>query len=296
MTVTPPRRLGTPDDIRDMHKRVRILEALKVLAAADDSAATGLQDVLDSKPGLAGFWKLNESSGSTAADSSGNGHDMTVPAGGYIAPTWAQAAGPPAEQSALGVLEPAGSNAGTRLVTNTTSALTDNFSAGLWVKPTNLTQFCELIGQGFSLHGSTGWMLAIDQTVDKFALLYDAVEIIFANSAHVAGTWYLVGFTRHAGTTTMYVNGLAQASTSAVAPTGGNTATYLFDCGFSTAATHGCDSTLSYAFLYDQPLSAGDWLEIQNAATYAGTFPDRFAWMTDGLGSASWQKPIRVNY
>ncbi len=45
------------------------------------------------------FWKLNESSGNIAHDSSGNGYDLTI-SGAKVAPTWGQAAGPPGETSA----------------------------------------------------------------------------------------------------------------------------------------------------------------------------------------------------
>ena len=46
-----------------------------------------------------GLWKLNESSGDIAFDSSGNGQDLQA-TGVEVDPDWAQPAGPPGEQTA----------------------------------------------------------------------------------------------------------------------------------------------------------------------------------------------------
>ena len=128
----------------------------------DPSSGEGLEDILLGLGDPVGLWKLNEPSGSTAFDSSGNGNDMTVPST-YAAPTWAQTpAGPPGDQNALFVRDRTLLPRARRVNIGIGFAYTDDFSAGLWVKiPTGTTgDLVELIGQGKVFHSPfNGWGL-----------------------------------------------------------------------------------------------------------------------------------------
>ena len=249
----------------------------------------GLEDVILAHSPV-GLWKLDESSGTTAADSSGNGNDMTV-ASGYVGPTWAQAAGPPGTQTAQFVAEPGSSNAGTRF-TRTLAAYTDEFSAGTWVNLTQTTFPEELIGQGtWHSIGGAGWQILWSNTTDKFCVSMASANFdIVANNVSVVDTWYLVGITATGGTVTMYIDGLAQADTHAVNASG-STATWLGNDGHNTSSRHGSDAIMSWAFITDTPISGAERLDIYEAGQTGGSLAEGLVWTSDGLGGASWQPP-----
>jgi hypothetical protein len=212
-----------------------------------------------------GLWKLDESSGTTAADSSGFGNDLTVPAT-FAAPTWAQPAGPPGTAAAKFNLTPTN----TRLNVDINHVYVDNFSAGVWVKiPAGATNPHELMGQGRVLHApNEGWML-----------FYNGGSYIQVDDPVEFDRWYLFGFTRQAGVSTLYLDGVAQTATTTNTPTGASEDIWVGNCGIA-------DSTLSsaayqsWAFLTATPLSAGDWAAIAVAAPVFAT-PDDLSLKVD---------------
>lgn len=297
--TTRPRRRSLPEDLRDIFKRIRYLEGLKVVAAADSSSTgTGIEDIILATSPV-GLWKLNEPSGTTAFDSSGNGNHMVVPVG-YTAPEWGQAEGPPGTQTAAFSKE-AGATPADRVAVDLSAGQTDDFSAGIWANLDDLSSH-ELIGQGSSLHGSDGgWMLWFQSSTDKFALCIGSAteEFVFANNPADAATWYLFGVTREAGTWTIYQDGLAQTATSTTSPTGGQVNTWIGACPHNTGGGtgHGLAGKASWGFITDQPLSGADWLAIQEAGQTGGTLAEGLVWTSDGLGGASWEAPtVEVEY
>lgn len=242
-----------------------------------------------------GIWKLDETTGTTAFDSSGNGNDMTLRSGTYIGPTWGQAAGPPGILTAKGTHEPSSSDVGTALNCTLPSALTDNFSAGAWVKCPAGGVVGEIIGCGTSYHTNNGWALYMADTVNLI-FLPDGGTPTYADAPPAANTWYLVGFTREAGVATLYVDGDAQASTSSVTVSA-NTSAWLFNDGLASLGNHGSDNYMSWAFITADPIPAASW-----AAMYANpggpTSPDEgLVWTVDSAGRPSWQPPtIEVEY
>jgi len=253
-------------------------------------------DIILSKSPL-GLWKLDETAGTTAADSSGNGNNMVVPTGAglsYTAPVWGEPAGPPGTTAAKFTLG-SGVADGARLAVAMPAGMVDDFSAGVWVRINNTSLGPELLGQGTPFHASGGgWTLWYDIVTGKFSLTIGAASypLLAANNTSPINAWYLVGLTRLAGTWTLYVDGLAQTATSTGTPTA-ETATWIGDDGWS-AANHGSLQTMSWAFITDTPLSGTDWLQLHDAGISGGALDAGLVWTSDGSGGASWQPPAAV--
>lgn len=278
-----------------LHGRDHLTRGPDPIPGLPDPGGQGIIDIIMGKNPV-GLWKLDELSGTTAADSSGAGNDMTVPGGfSYAAPTWGEAAGPPGTTTAL-FARGAGVTAGTRLNVTMPSGMTGDFSAGLWVYVNVTSLLSELLGQGRAIHASgVGWTLFYDGT-DKFSVRIrnGSGFLISCDNTSAAGAWYLFGVSVVAGTWTMYLDGEAQTATGSGTPTG-DTDTWLGDCGTSSA-NHGCDQTLSWAFIVDDPLTAEDWLELYEAGVLPGVASGK-VWTADGTGGASWEYPtIEMEY
>ena len=236
----------------------------------------------------AGFWKLNESSGTTAFDSSGNGHDMT-PQSGFNPPTWGQAAGPPGDTTALWPV--GGTQVGEHVTI--TPALTNNFTAGIWAKALSGAGAVagELIGQGTSHHvggASTGWGLYLSTTSGILGEFDNGGSI--ASNAHPSlDTWYFVALVRDAGTWKLYVNGILQTATSTTSPGTGSTDTWIGNDNWPGHGSYAQSILLSYAFITPAVVSGADLLAIYDAGALgpAGILAGK-VWTAIGDGTADW--------
>lgn len=249
------------------------------------------------------FWKLNESTGDIAHDSSGNSHDLTRELTGpdtYTAPTWAQPAGPPGEQTAhFG--STAGGALGTRVSSTGMSAFTNNFTAGIWVNIHSAAASTgEILGQGYPYHASNGWGLLTVSS--KFNVMANGVPCA-ANSTFSVDTWYFVATVRDAGTWKLYINGLLQATSIGTSPGSGYAGnTWLGSDAYvgGGAGTHGTylqDGDLSYGFIVNSVVSGTDLLAIYEAGSAGGLLGAGLVWTSDGSGGASWQpSTIEVDY
>jgi hypothetical protein len=171
--------------------------------------------------GANALWKLDESSGTVAHDSSGNGFDLAA------APnpsTWGNAAGPPATTSA-GFL----SDFQKRFALGTYQALGTAgapFSVFGWANYVDLdnTHTFTLINQGASagIAFGAGWMLSINGLslanphklqLDTNDGTFAGAERINSDSALAQNTWVFLAATWDGTTWRLYVDGLLQAAT-----------------------------------------------------------------------------------
>lgn len=261
-------------------------------------------DLIAALPGLDAFWKLNESLGTVAHDSSGNGHDLSVQGVNYTptAPVWAQLAGPPGEQTAHFGTGADGSRVANSGGTPMT-AFTNNFSAGIWINVhATVGSTEEILGQGYPLHGSNnGWGLLIVSS--KFNIMANGVAYA-ANSTLSVDTWYFLALVRDAGNWKLYVNGLLQTATGSTAPGsgyGGNT--WIGSDDFIAGGTSGShtswlhDAYLSYGFIANSVISGTELLAIYDAGVTSGLLAAGLVWTTNGAGGASWELPtVEVDY
>lgn len=208
------------------------------------------------------WWKLDESAGSTAFDSTTFRQDMSTP-GGSSDPTWGQAAGPPGTQTAF-----FGSGANQVVNRPAFADLTGDFTMCGWInRSTNLTSYLLTQGSPFSAHtGVAIGIFAFNQGAGDRAFVAwgggGTVRTIEGDNALATGTWYFVAAVRESGTFTLYVDGAAQTTTSALS--------YTSFAGINAAKDIlqplANDVTLSYLMTFTYALSAAEVAAIYLAA------------------------------
>ena len=266
--------------------------------------------ILSSAPD--GFWKLNEPSGATAFDSTGNDWHLGINTG-FIGPTWAQAAGPPGEQSAQFAHQTgAPRDQLSRVDSPSFPAYASAFTAAIWVRPNDRSvtnDYHYLIGQGNPItSGGSGWQLGIDQgtTTNGTGKLEVYINDASGSSTKRVGnnelpingsTWYFMAVTRSAaGLWTLFVNGLAQADTGSDAYASQNN---IKIGGLNnTADPYQLDGLASYAAAWGRALTSTELLQQYDAGITGGVIADGgTVWSSDGVGSASFERPtLRVTY
>jgi len=255
-------------------------------------SAPGLADtIVGLLGGTDGFWPLNETSGTTAHDLSGNGYHME-PRAFYSPPVWANAATPYGENAPV--------FGGTVDETNTAvPALTGDLTVFCWAqKSTDI--FCSLIGQGNPApSGNPGVELVWANSSSLFEVLVGGgtgPHAITSNTGYTPGAgWHMVAATRASHVWTLYVDGAAQTGSY---NDGGTNYTPdsgawigLNPTGTSSTAFH-----ISYGATLHHALTAAEILNLWNTSTGPPTdgAVEGAAIVSNGDGTTSWQYPTKV--
>ena len=213
-----------PRSLRRGAVALGVMALLAGVCVAVQLAAQGPAFAAAAVPAPTGAWPFSEGSGTTTADSSGNGHTGTLGSG----VTWAA--------PEVGAHSLAFNGASTASVTVSGAVINTSasFTASAWVNlssigPGSVYQTFVSINGIASPTSTTvsGMYLTYQQSVDHFALAMRASDstgaaIVQATSttAAQAGVWYhLVGvYSSTAQTISLYVNGALQASTAFTTP------------------------------------------------------------------------------
>ncbi len=253
----------------------------------DLSGSATLADTIRGLAGIDAFWKLNEASGTTAFDSSGNGFDMECAP--RSAPTWGLGAGPPGELSA--------GFSHTQRESRTHTGYTNNFTAFGWVYLDTIGAVSAIMGEGAPSHNTgSGWELIFDVTGAKLTLnVNSAANYLVSSSTIAATTWTMFAFKRDAGAWKLYVNGVPdQVGTLSTAPSS-NTDLWLGNDNNNWALSgdfflHG---RLSYCALVNAALTDGDILNLYNTAGFGGTAGEGTVFTNPGGGGTPfWAYPV----
>jgi alpha-L-arabinofuranosidase len=225
-------------------------------------------------PSPAAHWTLDEGTGTTAADSSGNGHTATLGAG----VTWT------AGNVGSGAVSLTGTSTGVVTATGPVVNTAGSFTASAWVDLATVSGYQTVV----SIAGTNvaGFFLGLRADTGAFSfarLNSDATgtaTIISAPTAPVAGTWYhIVGVDdATAGTLTLYVDGQSEGSTpytSGWAATGN----ILIGHGFyGGSQVDFVDGSIDDVQLFSSALSAAQVTALDQPAAYS---------FDDGTGSTA---------
>jgi concanavalin A-like lectin/glucanase superfamily protein len=164
------------------------------------------QTVLADNPVM--YLRLNETVGTTAADTSGNGH-----AGTY---TGAWTLGVAAGGTGLGTAISSAGATGIFVDIPSSAALdiTGDVTLEAWINTTQSggSQYIMSKGQTDASHGSYGMYLDLN---GKIVFTCTEVSLVLTGtSAHSLNTWYHIACTRSGNTWTIYTNGVADGTTS----------------------------------------------------------------------------------
>jgi len=148
------------------------------------------------------YWKLDETSGTSAADSSGNSNTGTV----YGTATWVSG-------EIGGALALNGTNAYVQ-ASSLASSQTDNITMSAWVKWNGSTSNYQVILNNGST-ATSGYSIFLDYgNSNKLSLLAGGVAAMSSQTTLPTGQWTLVTATRSGGIWSLYVNGVSVAITN----------------------------------------------------------------------------------
>ena len=196
--------------------------------------------------GLVGHWKLNETSGTTAGDSSGIGNNGTLNNG----PTWTSGA-------RSNALQCDGTNDYVNVPHHASLSLVEDMSFSAWVQTNNLTVAWRTIA-------SKGNNYYFDTYGDEVSFgFHDGTSWVDFTSTNVnlkANTWYhfAATFDNSTNQVTLYVNGVAVLSGSTTSVPVANTSTFSLG---SWSGTEYFSGAIDDVRVYNRVIDATEVLE-----------------------------------
>jgi hypothetical protein len=165
-------------------------------------------DVSDS---LVGYWNLDENTGTTAADSSGNGETASF----VNTPTWTTLAAP-LNFPNTSALSFNGSNAGVTVTSTAALQLPGDMTVSFWVnRAANLANWTRIVGKGFSPGRTysvwTGPAIGYTAYFQQYSAAGAVVINLTGTTVLAIGTWYQVTCTVSGNVARIYVNGVLDA-------------------------------------------------------------------------------------
>ena len=215
-------------------------------------------------------WRLDETSGATAADSSGNGRPGTL----INAPAWTTG------RLDNGLALTAASSQHLTLPAGIVSPLND-FTLSLWVKMTSVSNWARLVDFGT---GTTNYLFITPKASTtgfmRFAIRTAAVaeQVIDSSVVPATGSWAHVAVTLSGSTGTLYLNGVAVGTNPAMTLTpaslGSTTQNYFGRSQF--AADPYLNGTLDEIRIHARALTAAE-IALLAAPPAAPASPAAFA-------------------
>jgi hypothetical protein len=228
---------------------------ISAMSAAGTGTATLVISISASAPGpsgLVGWWKLDESAGLTAADSSGNGNNGTLTAG-----TWQPAGGKIAGALHLNAFDVV--NCGAAASLNTPSV-----TVAFWMKPDSLGNVIPV--DKLPTTGSVGYAVKLRDTGTIWFRVGaeggPALDVYGGSNIYTNGVWTHVAcsFDAATGNMRMYINGIVE----------GHQPTYSVTLNASNTTFRMGSTVEQYAGLlddvriYDHALTSNDVVTVMN--------------------------------
>lgn len=204
---------------------------------------------------LIGYWPLNESSGNTAYDHSGNENHGTINDGGDSTV--------PGANGILGQnsYNFDGSDDKVRVPDDVTLNIQSAITVSLWINPDNLNDgdFHRVLSNGDATHS---WAFYQRDTNSEFSvILYDANNdsVHFHSFDLSENTWQKVSFTYDkTGSFVVYVDGLEIFSETADGSDLEDASGFDFYIGGESGDNQYFDGKISEVRIYDRPLTASE--------------------------------------
>ena len=199
---------GTIDDVR-IYNRILSAEEIAGLyqmsGVKENTSALQPQGIGNLNSGLTGYWKFDDGSGSTAADSSGNGNTGTL----VNTPTWTtgQIGG------GIGVVNTSSQYINLNNPSTYDLTSTGSVTVSAWVKTgaSVVNSHCGIVKRGalFTLETNDQYLLASSNDRFEFTLGNGTTFVTASTpgASLAANTWYFVTGVADANTVSIYLNG-----------------------------------------------------------------------------------------
>jgi type II secretory pathway pseudopilin PulG len=205
--------------------------------------------------GLVGCWKLDETSGFTAADSSGRGHDGTLTNMAGNEWTTGQINGALAFGGTDDLVQVAGLS----------NCLGTDYSVSWWAKPNQIAlKEMILLGNDYSTHDFEYYQYSANLRVRADAGIDYDIEV---NNVFVAGQWVHICGVGDSNGTRVYVDGTLAGSTSVKKNT---TSGYNLHIGAYPTGEWDFNGVIDDVCIYNRALSAEEIAEMANVLRYRG--------------------------
>jgi len=158
--------------------------------------------IIDPHPGLVGWWRFDEGTGTIASDSSGNANTGTINGATWVDGEYEKALSFDGETSYVIIPDNSNLDFGT-----------DDFTISFWFNPTSLTWSNILYKRADSNGVNAGYQIVVHNN-RFYAIIGDGTNgvTVLSNSIS-AGVWqHCLLVVNHAGSAQFYVNGLASGS------------------------------------------------------------------------------------
>lgn len=179
---------------------------------------------------------------------------------------------------------------------NVLSAATTNVTMACWVHITSISQHGGLLHNG-KTDGSDGYTLGVGTTADistngnKLILLLDGVGYTITSTANIGTGWHLVGVSRGASTWKVWIDAVADVTTSTTGP---NTPTgnFLIGRDYTTSTDRSFNDLIDEVGFWTKELSQQEWTDLYNSgngqtmiANWSTSVSDTLGGITDSVNS-----------
>jgi hypothetical protein len=211
-----------------------------------------------------GYWRLDESSGTTASDSSGNGYNGTLNGN----PSWQAAGGQ--RKGALDLEQDDGTADYVTLSTVPGSAT--DLTVAFWMKPDetnrNMVPISKANNDSSGSDSGKGWAIRLTSSGGVTFRIGGQIvktDLTVAN-AYTTG-WTHVAATFSGGTAKLYINGVQRASQSGITQTVNNTLTALRFGNNAVGTSEPYDGLLDDVQIFSSALSSTDIVALAEAGS-----------------------------
>lgn len=245
------------------------------IRGAEDGLATSYDAVVRSDAPV-GYWRLGETSGTTAADSSGNGRNGTY-AGG---PTMAQTGALTGDVDTAVRFIP---NDNVEIANNAAFNSWTAFTIECWMKKNSDVNFQQFILKSLN-SGTIDYQCLFDNTGKAFGSFRTGGVVKSSptsNSALALNTWFHYALVYNGSTLALYINGVSQGTPTACTGTVDNNAGELNIGGNDGVSWF--DGWIDEVAVYNTALSADRIAAHYGAGTQRGAVEDLYHGYTRGF-------------
>lgn len=232
-------------------------ESDKVNTSVSQAQGTGRLD-----SGLAGYWKLDDGSGTSAIDASTNGSTGTLTGG----PTWTT--------GQIGsAVDFDGTDDYITMGDNDLYGPSTDFTIAAWINQDTITTFQCIFCKDTRQVGAEQFRFSVGESVNGKLYYATGVESVGGSTLLTAGTWYHAVITKSSATglLTLYLNGVSDGSAAVGSAPSSNTSNAKIGSRDNANASEYWNGKIDEVRFYNRGLSAEEVVQLYRLTSPTGT-------------------------